>query len=132
MVSPFKNNNGVDTVAAFFKGQICSGFKFNDFREVFMSNVKQIGVVGAGQMGRGIAQVAAMSGFQVVMFDVNEDGLNHGFEFIKKMLDKGVGKGKWESSFVDSTMGNLSKTTSMADLKDCELVIEAATENKKD
>jgi len=61
-----------------------------------MNEIKNIGVVGAGQMGRGIAQVAAMAGYQVVLFDVNEDGLNFGYEFISKQLSKGVEKGKWD------------------------------------
>ncbi|MBL4743552.1 MAG: 3-hydroxybutyryl-CoA dehydrogenase [Cycloclasticus sp.] len=95
-----------------------------------MSDIKLIGIVGAGQMGRGIAQVAAASGYQVVMFDVNEDGLNFARDFINKQLDRGVVKGKWEQGFVDSTRSAISQTTDMADLKDCDLVIEAATENK--
>jgi 3-hydroxybutyryl-CoA dehydrogenase len=95
-----------------------------------MSEVKLIGVVGAGQMGRGIAQVGAMSGFKVVMFDVNEEGLKFGHEFIKKQLDKGVSKGKWDQAFCDTSFGNLTATTNISDLKDCDLVVEAATENK--
>lgn len=96
-----------------------------------MPEVKLIGVVGAGQMGRGIAQVAAMSGFQVIIFDVNEEGLNFAHDFIEKQLEKGIVKGKWEQSFVDSTMAAISKTTVMQALKECDLVIESATENKK-
>ncbi len=96
-----------------------------------MSDVKLIGVIGAGQMGRGIAQVAAMSGFEVVLFDVNKDGLDFGFNFIQKQLDKGVSKDKWEQTFVDATMSSISTSTSMDALKECDLVVEAATENKK-
>ena len=96
-----------------------------------MSDVKRIGVIGAGQMGRGIAQVAAMSGFEVVLFDVNKDGLDFGFNFIQKQLDKGVSKDKWEQTFVDATMSSISTSTSMDALKECDLVVEAATENKK-
>jgi len=96
-----------------------------------MSDVKLIGVIGAGQMGRGIAQVAAMSGFEVVLFDVNKDGLDFGFNFIQKQLDKGVSKDKWEQAFVDATMSSISTSTSMDALKECDLVVEAATENKK-
>jgi 3-hydroxybutyryl-CoA dehydrogenase len=96
-----------------------------------MAEIKTIGVVGAGQMGRGIAQVGAMSGFKVLMFDINEEGLKFGHDFIKKQLDKGVSKGKYDQAFVDTTLGNLIATSSMSDLKDCDLVVEAATENKK-
>jgi len=96
-----------------------------------MSDVKLIGVIGAGQMGRGIAQVAAMSGFEVVLFDVNKDGLDFGFSFIQKQLDKGVTKSKWDQAFVDTTMSAISTSTVMDDLKTCDLIVEAATENKK-
>lgn len=92
---------------------------------------KLIGVVGAGQMGRGIAQVAAMNNFKVIMFDINEAGLKFGHDFVKQTLQKGVEKAKWDQKYVDTTLANLSVTTSLADLKDCDLVIEAATENKK-
>ena len=54
--------------------------------------IKSICVVGAGQMGRGIAQVAAMSGLEVKMYDVSEDGLKKGLDFIKKQLARGVEK----------------------------------------
>lgn len=92
---------------------------------------KLIGVVGAGQMGRGIAQVAAMSQFQVIMFDINEEGLKFGHNFIKSQMQKGLEKGKWDQAFVDQTLNNLKTTSNLSDLKNCDLVIEAATENKK-
>ncbi|AYF43511.1 3-hydroxybutyryl-CoA dehydrogenase [Halobacteriovorax sp. BALOs_7] len=93
--------------------------------------IKQIAVIGAGQMGRGIAQVAAMNDYKVFMYDISAAGLEFGQSFIKKQLEKGVSKGKWEQSFVDSTLANLSATSEMNDLKDCDLFIEAATENKE-
>lgn len=96
-----------------------------------MSDVKLIGVIGAGQMGRGIAQVAAMSGFEVVLFDVNKDGLDFGFSFIQKQLDKGVAKTKWDQTFVEATISAISTSTVMDDLHACDLIVEAATENKK-
>ncbi|OUR96331.1 3-hydroxybutyryl-CoA dehydrogenase [Halobacteriovorax marinus] len=96
-----------------------------------MSEIKTIGVVGAGQMGRGIAQVAAMSDFEVVIFDISEGGLNSGLQFIEKQLKRGVDKGKWDDSFVTKTQSKLKGVTSIADLGSCDLIIEAATENKK-
>ncbi|MDD0853940.1 3-hydroxybutyryl-CoA dehydrogenase [Halobacteriovorax sp. GB3] len=96
-----------------------------------MKDIKKIGVVGAGQMGRGIAQVAAMSDYSVVMYDISAEGLEKGHGFIKKQLDRGVEKGKWDESFVSKTMANLEVSTSLDAVKDCDLVIEAATENKK-
>ncbi|MFG1493631.1 3-hydroxybutyryl-CoA dehydrogenase [Halobacteriovorax sp. ZH4_bin.1] len=93
--------------------------------------IKQIAVIGAGQMGRGIAQVAAMNDYKVFMYDISAEGLEFGYNFIKKQLDKGVTKGKWEESYVETTLTNLTATSDMADLKDCDLFIEAATENKE-
>lgn len=95
-----------------------------------MQNIQSIGIVGAGQMGRGIAQMAAMSGFEVKIFDVSNEGLKKGVDFIQAQLSKGVEKAKWDQQFVDTTMKKISTVNNMSDLKDCDLLIEAATENK--
>jgi 3-hydroxybutyryl-CoA dehydrogenase len=95
-----------------------------------MQEIKSIGVVGAGQMGRGIAQVAAMAGYQVVLFDVNPEGLQFGVQFIEKQLYKGVEKAKWDQAFVDKTLGYITPQSDITSIKDCQLIIEAATENK--
>ncbi len=95
-----------------------------------MSEIKTIGVIGAGQMGRGIAQVAAMSDYQVVLFDAFPASLKKGFEFIKSQLEKGVEKGKWNSDFVHSTLTKIKIADSLSEFKDCDLIVEAATENK--
>lgn len=95
-----------------------------------MAEIKKIGVVGTGQMGRGIVQVAAMSNFEVVMYDLASEAAEFAFEFIEKQLKRGVDKGKWDQGFVDKSMGLIQKTTDIKSLKDCDLVIEAATENK--
>lgn len=95
-----------------------------------MQNIQSIGIVGAGQMGRGIAQVAAMSGFQVKIFDVSSEGLKKGVDFISAQLTKGVEKAKWDQAFVTATMQKIQTVTEMTGLKDCDLLIEAATENK--
>ena len=96
-----------------------------------MSHIQAIGIVGAGQMGRGIAQVAAMNGYKVQLSDISAEALDFAKSFIQKQMDKGVTKSKWDQVKVDTTMGNLSFTTSMNDLASCDLIIEAATENKK-
>ncbi|MBL6990558.1 MAG: 3-hydroxybutyryl-CoA dehydrogenase [Bacteriovoracaceae bacterium] len=96
-----------------------------------MLEIKKIGVVGMGQMGRGIAQVAAMSGYQVVVFDISEKIINDGLAFIQKMLDKGVTKGKWDSNFVQTTCSAIRPAAELEAMSDCDLIIEAATENKK-
>jgi len=95
-----------------------------------MLNIQSIGIVGAGQMGRGIAQVAAMSGFEVKIFDVSSEGLKKGVDFIQNQLTKGVEKAKWDQAFVAATMQKISTVSEMSALKDCDLLIEAATENK--
>lgn len=97
----------------------------------YMTEIKTIGVVGAGQMGRGIAQVAAMTNFNVLVFDISEEGLKFGMDFITKQLNRGVEKGKWDESFVSETQSRLTGVTDINALKDCDLLIEAATENKK-
>lgn len=96
-----------------------------------MQNIQCIGVVGAGQMGRGIAQVAAMSGYKVHIYDVSSEGLKKGVDFIKGQLEKGVEKGKWDSVTVANCMKNIVPVSEVTELKGCDLLIEAATENKK-
>lgn len=95
-----------------------------------VDSVRSIGVVGSGQMGRGISQVAAASGFTVTMLDISKEALDFGHDFIKKQLEKGLSKRKWDETFVSKTLKNLNCSTEMSDLKDCDLIIEAATENK--
>lgn len=95
-----------------------------------MQNIRVIGVVGAGQMGRGIAQVAIQSGYQVHMFDAFQNALDFGADFIKGQLTKGAEKGKWSTADADAAWARLKKVSDMTELKDCDLVIEAATENR--
>src|SRR5262245_53026872 len=83
-------------------------------------------------MGGGIAQVSAASGYKTVVREVNDQFLQRGMGGIKKRLDDGVTKGKVTAEARDATLGNLKGTTSFADLKDCDIVIEAITENLND
>jgi 3-hydroxybutyryl-CoA dehydrogenase len=95
-----------------------------------MRNIQVIGIVGAGQMGRGIAQVAAQTGFEVVLFDAFKNSLDFGHQFIKTQLDKGAEKGKWTKEDAQKSFGKIKATLDMNDLKNCDLVVEAATERK--
>ncbi|MCF8059458.1 MAG: 3-hydroxybutyryl-CoA dehydrogenase [Bacteriovoracaceae bacterium] len=95
-----------------------------------MSSIHCIGVVGAGQMGRGIAQVAAMSDYKVQLYDISKESLDFAMSFIEKQLLRGVEKGKWDNAFVKKTMGNLSPVNDLKSLSTDDLLIEAATENK--
>lgn len=96
-----------------------------------MKNIQRIGIIGAGQMGRGIAQVAAQTGFDVILFDAFKNSLDFGHNFIKTQLDKGVEKGKWTAEAATTSFGKIKATLEMKDLKDCDLVVEAATERKE-
>jgi 3-hydroxybutyryl-CoA dehydrogenase len=90
----------------------------------------KFGVVGAGQMGAGIAQVAASSGFEVVLRDVEERFLERGKSIIEKSLDKFVEKGKLELDDRNATLARIQYTTSLEDFAACDLVVEAILENK--
>ncbi len=96
-----------------------------------MKNIQSIGIVGAGQMGRGIAQVASQSGFEVILFDAFKNSLDFGSQFIKTQLDKGVEKKKWSADEAQTAWKKIQTTTEMSQLKNCDLVIEAATEKKE-
>lgn len=96
-----------------------------------MSKIKSIAVVGAGQMGRGIAQVAAMSNFDVFLFDIQEDSLKFAIDFIGKQLDKGVAKEKWSKEDAEKALSRINAVSSLDKISDADLIIEAATENKK-
>lgn len=95
------------------------------------AQINKIGVVGAGQMGRGIAQVAAQSGYEVIVFDISEQGLDFAFDFIHKQLARGVEKGKWDQAQMDTALARLHRSSSLTSFSDCELIIEAASENKQ-
>lgn len=96
-----------------------------------MKGIQVIGIVGAGQMGRGIAQVAAQTGFDVVLFDAFKNSLDFGHQFIKTQLDKGAEKGKWSAEDAKAAFAKVKATAEMNDLKNCDLVIEAATEKRE-
>jgi len=93
-------------------------------------DIKKIGVVGAGQMGNGIAQVAAHSGFRVVMSDIADSFIQKGLKTISKNLDRMVEKGKIPSQKKDEIMGNVKATIQIQDMADVDFVVEAATENE--
>lgn len=95
-----------------------------------MNEIKSIGVIGAGQMGRGIAQVAAMSGYAVSLFDVNKEILDDAQSFIGKQLDRSVEKGRLEAEAANNAKSAITPVIEMSSLASCDLVVEAATEKK--
>lgn len=92
-------------------------------------NIKKIGVVGAGQMGHGIALVSAQAGFDVVLRDVTDDIVKKGIEKIDKFLSKSIEKGKLSQEEKKRIMGKIKGTTKLEDLKDVDIIIEAVFEN---
>lgn len=92
-------------------------------------SVNQVGVVGAGQMGNGIAQVFAAKGHKVIMMDVAEAQLKKGQATIEKSCDRMIKKEKMTDTQKQELLGHLQLTTDMNALKDCDVIIEAATEN---
>lgn len=92
--------------------------------------IKTVGVVGAGQMGNGIAQVAAHSGFRVVMSDIADSFVQKGLSTISKNLDRMVEKGKIPSQKKDEIMGRVKGTIQVKDMVDADFVVEAAIENE--
>ncbi|MCC7123805.1 MAG: 3-hydroxybutyryl-CoA dehydrogenase [Acidobacteria bacterium] len=91
--------------------------------------IKTVGVLGCGLMGSGIAQVTAGAGFRTVVLEVNEGVLTKGLARVEKFLTDGVAKGKVPEVVKTTTLANLSGTTKYADLKECDLIIEAIVEN---
>ncbi|MBN2233160.1 MAG: 3-hydroxybutyryl-CoA dehydrogenase [Deltaproteobacteria bacterium] len=96
-----------------------------------MAEIKIFGVVGAGQMGNGIAQVAAAAGLEVIMHDIAAPFVERGMETISKNLQRAVDKGKLPQADMDATLGRIRTTTDLAAMKDADVVVEAATENEK-
>lgn len=94
-----------------------------------MAEIKKVGVLGCGLMGSGIAQVAATAGYTTIVRDVSDAVMAKGKAGIGKSLDKFVEKGKLSAADRDATLGRLSYVTDVAALKDCDLIIEAVTED---
>ena len=93
--------------------------------------IKKIAVLGAGQMGSGIALVAALAGFQVVIRDIKQEFCDRGMATIQKTLSKSVEKGKLTEEKAMEVLASVSTTLAMEELADADLVIEAAPENLK-
>jgi len=91
--------------------------------------VNSVGVIGAGTMGNGIAQVFAASGFKVVLHDIADEPLQRGLATIEKSLDRMLKKEKISEADKNSTLANIRGVTSLEELADVDLVVEAASEN---
>jgi len=91
--------------------------------------ISKVGVLGAGLMGHGIAQVAAQAGYDVVLREVDQERLDKGIGRIEKQLSRAVEKGRMEQSDAEAVRGRINGTLDYGDFGGCDLVVEAITEN---
>ena len=97
--------------------------------------IRKVGVIGLGTMGSGIAQTSAEAGYEVLGQEINAEYLNKGLKTVDNFLNRGVSKGKYDSAYRESVMTRIKGTTELGELHDCDLIIEAVSENlelKKD
>lgn len=94
-----------------------------------MTTIQTIGIIGAGQMGAGIAQVAAMCGYKTFLYDSFPNALEKGNNLITMLLNKGVEKQKYTPELVSQTLARLKSTSDIQDFQSCDLAIEAIVEN---
>ncbi len=92
-------------------------------------DISKVGVCGAGLMGHGIAQVSAQAGYEVLLRDRDQERLDKGIAKIETQLARAVEKGRMEQSEADGVRGRITGTLDAADFADCDLVIEAITED---
>jgi 3-hydroxybutyryl-CoA dehydrogenase len=93
--------------------------------------ISTVGIVGAGQMGNGIAHVFALSGYHVLLNDISQESVDKALATIRKNLDRQVSKEKISQEDMDATMGRITTTLALEELGQCDLVIEAATEREE-
>ncbi len=94
-----------------------------------MAEIRKVAVLGCGLMGSGIAEVCAKAGYDTRVREVTDELAQRGRASIEKSLGRAVDKGKLEAAARDEILGRITMTTQLADLKDCDLIIEAVTEN---
>ncbi|MFP1643837.1 3-hydroxybutyryl-CoA dehydrogenase [Pontitalea aquivivens] len=92
--------------------------------------IQSVGIVGAGQMGNGIAHVFALAGYDVVLNDISQDNLDKAVALIGRNLERQVARGKIPAEDKAAAMGRIRTTTQLPDLGPCDLIIEAATERE--
>jgi len=92
-------------------------------------DIKNIAVIGSGTMGNGIAHTFAQFGYSVILIDIKQELLDKGIETISKNIDRQVKKGSLTEDQKKTTLSNMKSSVLLSDAKNCELVIEAATEN---
>lgn len=96
-----------------------------------MADLKTIGVIGAGQMGNGIAHVSAIAGYDVILSDVSEESLAKGMLAIEHNMERQLSRGQFELDLMKTALGRIKTTTSIREHEAADLVIEAATEKRE-
>jgi 3-hydroxybutyryl-CoA dehydrogenase len=96
-----------------------------------LADIRRVGVIGAGQMGNGIAHVCALAGYDVVLADVKPEQLKKSLDTINRNMERQVKRSVLSEQERDAALGRIKTTVNMADVSDCDIVIEAATENEQ-
>ena len=96
-----------------------------------MTNISKVGIIGAGQMGNGIAHVFAQAGFDVVLSDVSQESLDNGMATIEKNMQRLVGRGKMTDEDMVASLGRIVTSTGFDNFADVDLAIESAVENEE-
>ncbi|MEH6629931.1 MAG: 3-hydroxybutyryl-CoA dehydrogenase [Halopseudomonas aestusnigri] len=96
-----------------------------------VQEIKSVGIIGAGQMGSGIAHVSSLAGFDVRMVDVNQEQLDNALATIKKNMQRQSAKGKISEAEIATALSKIDNSQELASLHQCDVVIEAATENEE-
>lgn len=93
-----------------------------------MNELKTVAVIGAGTMGRGIAQVSALAGYELILYDIGQEIVEEAFDAIKKSIDKGVARGKTAAEVAEQAKTAFTLTTSLQETSTADLIIEGAPE----
>jgi|TARA_R100000935_G_scaffold37750_2_gene58889 3-hydroxybutyryl-CoA dehydrogenase len=96
-----------------------------------MADLKTIGVIGAGQMGNGIAHVSALAGYDVILSDISDESLAKGMKAIERNMARQVGRGQYDQGAMDTALARIKPTTVLKDHEAANMVIEAATERRE-
>ncbi|MGI9490261.1 MAG: 3-hydroxyacyl-CoA dehydrogenase NAD-binding domain-containing protein, partial [Geminicoccaceae bacterium] len=92
--------------------------------------IEKIGVIGAGQMGSGIIQVLSLAGYDVVLLDIKQEAIDRALERVEALTERQVDKGALDGGERKTALGRIKTGTDFSLLADCQLIIEAATENE--
>ena len=93
-------------------------------------DIQKIGVVGAGQMGNGIAHVLVAAGYDVLLHDISQEALDKGIANIRTNMERQVDRGKMSDADMETALGRIAPTLALTDLGSTDLVIESATERE--